>query len=102
MDGEVRKESNKIFKKQGFDLKLSTKVTGAKREGDRVFLTVEPAAGGAPETIEASHVLVSIGRRPNTDGLALDKAGLAVNQRGQIETGHDFSTSVPGIWAIGD
>jgi dihydrolipoamide dehydrogenase len=102
MDGEVRKEANKIFKKQGFELKLSTKVTKAERNGDTVALTVEPAAGGAAETIEASHVLVSIGRRPNTDGLGLEKAGLQVNKRGQIETDHDFRTSVPGIWAIGD
>src|ERR687893_428448 len=85
MDGEVRKESNKIFKKQGFELRLSTKVTGAKRNGDTVTLTVEPAAGGNAETIEADAVLVSIGRRPNTDGLGLDKAGLQVNNRGQIE-----------------
>ena len=102
MDAEVRKESNKIFKKQGFELKLGTKVTGAQATADGVSLTVEPAAGGAPETIEASHVLVSIGRRPNTDGLGLEAAGLQVNNRGQIETGHDFQTSVPGIWAIGD
>ena len=102
MDGEVRKESNKIFKKQGFDLKLSTKVTKVERSGDAVTLTVEPSAGGAAETIAASHVLVSIGRRPNTDGLGLDKAGLQVNQRGQVEIDHDFRTSVPGIWAIGD
>ncbi|MEO5774219.1 MAG: dihydrolipoyl dehydrogenase [Sphingomicrobium sp.] len=102
MDGEVRKEANKIFKKQGFELKLSTKVTKAERNGDAVTLTVEPAAGGAAETIEASHVLVSIGRRPNTDGLGLEKAGLQVNKRGQIETDHDFRTSAPGIWAIGD
>jgi dihydrolipoamide dehydrogenase len=102
MDGEVRKEANKIFKKQGFELKLSTKVTGAQRNGDTVALTVEPAAGGVAETIEASHVLVSIGRRPNTEGLALDKAGLATNPRGQIETDQDFRTSVKGVWAIGD
>lgn len=102
MDGEVRKEANKIFKKQGFEFKLSTKVTGATVKGKKAILTVEPAAGGASETIEADAVLVSIGRRPNTDGLALDKAGLTVNQRGQIETDHDFRTSVPGIWAIGD
>jgi dihydrolipoamide dehydrogenase len=105
-DGEVRKETNKIMKKQGLEFKLSTKVTGVtvNGEGDsaRATLTVEPAAGGAPETIEADAVLVSIGRRPNTEGLALDKAGLAVNQRGQVEIDHDFQTSVPGIWAIGD
>ena len=102
MDGEVRKEANKIFKKQGFDYKLGTKVTGAEVVGDGVKLTVEPAAGGDAETIEADVVLVSIGRRPNTEGLGLDKIGLEVNQRGQIETDHDFATKVPGVWAIGD
>lgn len=102
MDGEIRKESNKIFKKQGIEFKLSTKVTGASVKGKKAVLTVEPSAGGGAETIEADVVLVSIGRRPNTDGLALDKAGLAVNGRGQVEIGHDFQTSVPGIWAIGD
>jgi dihydrolipoamide dehydrogenase len=101
MDGEVRKEANKIFKKQGFDFRLSTKVTGAKVNG-AVMLTVEPAAGGAAETIETDVVLVSIGRRPNTEGLGLEKIGLKVNNRGQIETDHDFRTSVPGVWAIGD
>jgi dihydrolipoamide dehydrogenase len=101
-DGEVRKESNKILKKQGLEFKLSTKVTGVAVKGDKATLTVEPAAGGAAETIEADTVLVSIGRKPNTDGLALDKAGLATNQRGQIEIDHDFRTAVPGIWAIGD
>jgi dihydrolipoamide dehydrogenase len=101
-DGDVRKEANKIFKKQGFEFRLSTKVTKAERKGDTVTLTVEPAAGGAAETIEADVVLVSIGRRPNTDGLGLDKIGLEVNKRGQIETDHDFRTKVPGVWAIGD
>ncbi|WP_411340651.1 dihydrolipoyl dehydrogenase [Sphingopyxis sp. J-6] len=102
MDGDVRKEANKIFKKQGIEFKLKTKVTGATVKGKKAVLTLEPAAGGDAETLEADVVLVSIGRKPNTDGLALDKAGLAVNQRGQIETDHDFSTQVPGIWAIGD
>jgi dihydrolipoamide dehydrogenase len=101
-DGEVRKEANKIFKKQGIVFKLSTKVTGVAVNGDKATLTIEPAAGGAAETIDADCVLVSIGRKPNTDGLALDKAGLAVNQRGQVEIDHDFRTSVAGIWAIGD
>ena len=102
MDGDVRKEANKILKKQGMEFKLKTKVTKAEVKGKKAVLTLEPAAGGDAETLEADVVLVSIGRRPNTDGLALDKAGLAVNQRGQIETDHDFSTLVPGIWAIGD
>ncbi|WP_242140431.1 dihydrolipoyl dehydrogenase [Sphingomonas sp. TREG-RG-20F-R18-01] len=101
-DGEIRKESNKIFKKQGIEFKLSTKVTGVSVEGEKATITVEPAAGGAPETIEADTVLVSIGRRPNTDGLNLEAAGLSTNARGQVETDHRFQTSVLGIWAIGD
>lgn len=102
MDGEVRKEAAKIFKKQGFNIRTGTKVTGATVKGGTATLTVEPAAGGASETIEADCVLVAIGRRANTDGLALDKAGLTVNARGQIEIGHAFQTSVPGIYAVGD
>ena len=102
MDGDVRKEAAKIFKKQGMDLKLSTKVTGVAVEGKTATLTVEPSAGGAAETIEADCVLVAIGRKPNTDGLGLEKIGLAPNARGQIETDHDFRTSVDGVWAIGD
>ena len=102
MDGEVRREAHKIFKKQGLEFKLSTKVAKVQRAGDGAVLTVEPAAGGSAETIEADVVLVAIGRRANTEGLALDKAGLAVNARGQIEIDEDFATSVPGIWAIGD
>nr|WP_317892679.1 dihydrolipoyl dehydrogenase [uncultured Sphingomonas sp.] len=102
MDGEVRKEAAKIFKKQGMELKLSTKVTGVAVDGGRATVTVEPAAGGAAETLEADAVLVAIGRRPNTEGLGLDKIGLQLNQRGQIETDHDFRTAVDGVWAIGD
>ena len=102
LDGEVRKESRKIFGKQGFQFRLGTKVTGVRRNGDRATITVEPAAGGASETIEADAVLVSIGRRPNVDGLGLDAAGLTLNRLNQIEVDHDFATAVPGIWAIGD
>jgi dihydrolipoamide dehydrogenase len=102
MDGEVRKEAARIFKKQGFELRTSTKVTKAERSGEGVTLTVEPAKGGAPETIEADVVLVAIGRRPNTEGLGLEAAGVKLNNRGQIEVDHDFRTGVPGVYAIGD
>src|SRR6478752_2843457 len=101
-DDDIRKEVNKIFKKQGIEFKLGTKVTGVKVAGSKATLTMEPAKGGAAETLEADCVLVSIGRRPNIEGLALDKTGLTTNQRGQIETDHEFRTSVPGIWAVGD
>ena len=102
MDGDIRKEAGKIFKKQGMELKLSTKVTGVTVKGKKATLTVEPSAGGAAETIEADCVLVAIGRRPNTAGLGLENIGLEVNARGQIETDHDFATKIDGVWAIGD
>ena len=101
-DGDVRKEANKIMKKQGVEFRLGTKVTGVKVDGGKARLTVEPAKGGTSETIEADAVLVSIGRRPNTEGLGLDAIGLQLNNRGQIDTDHDFRTAVPGVWAIGD
>ena len=102
MDGEVRKEAANIFKKQGMELRLSTKVTAATVKGKKATLTLEPAAGGASETLEADCVLVAIGRRPNTEGLNLATIGLEPNKRGQIETDHRFATTVPGVWAIGD
>jgi dihydrolipoamide dehydrogenase len=106
MDGEVRKEAAKILKKQGMELRLSTKVTAAKvgtgKSGGKATLTLEPSAGGASESLEADCVLVSIGRRANTDGLGLEAIGLELNKRGQIETEHDFRTKVDGVWAIGD
>ncbi len=102
MDEEVRKEANKIFKKQGIKWMLGHKVTGAEVKGKTVTLSIEKSDGGDAQTLDASHVLVSIGRRPNTDGLALDKAGLQVNNRGQIEIDHAFRTKVDSVWAIGD
>ncbi len=101
-DGDVRKEAARIFKKQGIAFKTGTKVTGVTVNGDKATVSVEPAKGGDAEQIEADVVLVSIGRKPNTDGLGLDKIGLELNQRGQIETDHSFRTKVDGVWAIGD
>jgi dihydrolipoyl dehydrogenase len=101
MDGEVSKQFQRILKKQGVEFKLSSKVTGAEKLKTKVKLSVEPAAGGDVETIDADAVLVAIGRRPHTDGLGLEAAGVATDKRGFIETNH-FKTSVPGIWAIGD
>lgn len=101
-DNEVRKESTKIFKKQGFEIKTGMKVTSVKVKGANATVSFEPAAGGNTETLVVDAVLVSIGRRPNTEGLALDKAGITPNARGQIEIDHDFHTSTPGVWAIGD
>ena len=102
MDADVRKEANKIFKKQGIEFRLSTKVTGVTVKGKKATLTLEPAVGGAGETLDADCVLVSIGRRPNTEGLGLDRIGLELNKRGQIETDEEFRTKVSGVWAVGD
>ncbi|HEY0132127.1 MAG TPA: dihydrolipoyl dehydrogenase [Allosphingosinicella sp.] len=102
MDGEVRKEAGKIFKKQGFEIRTSTKVTKAEKTGEGVALTLEPAQGGEAQTLEADVVLVSIGRRPNVDGLNLEAAGIQLNRRGQIEVDHEFRTGVEGVYAIGD
>ncbi len=101
-DEEVRRESAKIFKKQGFELRTATKVTGVTVEGDRAAVRIEPAAGGEGETLQADAVLVAVGRRPNIDGLNLGAAGVRLNDRGQVGIDHDFRTNVPGIWAIGD
>ncbi|MDE2411006.1 MAG: NAD(P)/FAD-dependent oxidoreductase, partial [Sphingomonadales bacterium] len=102
MDMDLRKEAAKIFKKQGMELKLGTKVTAATVKGKKATLTLEPAKGGASETIEADCVLVAIGRRPNVEGLGLEAIGLELNARGQIETDHEFRTKVDGVWAVGD
>ncbi len=101
-DGEVRRETAKLFKKQGMELKLSTKVTGVTVADGVATVTVEPAAGGASETLTADAVLVSIGRKANVDNLNLEAIGLELNKRGQIETDHSFRTKVDGVWAIGD
>ncbi|MBI1365297.1 MAG: dihydrolipoyl dehydrogenase [Alphaproteobacteria bacterium] len=101
MDGEVSKQFQRILQKQGMSFKLSSKVTGATKSKSGVKLTVEPAAGGEAETVEADIVLVSIGRRPYTKGLGLEKLGVATDPRGFVVTDH-FRTNVDGIWAVGD
>lgn len=102
MDGEVRKEAQKIFKKQGITFKTSSKVTGAKSGAKGVDLTVEPADGGKEEKVKADIVLMAIGRKPYTENLGLDKVGVKMDDKGRIETDEFFETSVEGIFAIGD
>lgn len=102
MDGEVRRQAQRLFEKQGMSFKLSSKVTAVDTSGKRLRATVEPAKGGAAETIEADIVLVAIGRVPCTDGLGLDQLGVKRDERGRIVVDHYYATSIPGIWAIGD
>jgi dihydrolipoamide dehydrogenase len=102
MDGEVSKQMQRILSKQGLQFKLSTKVTSAKSSKNGVTLTVEPAAGGKAETIEADIVLVAVGRRPYADGLGLEAAGVQLDERKRIKTDHQFRTTAPNVYAIGD
>ncbi|ABS65418.1 dihydrolipoamide dehydrogenase [Xanthobacter versatilis] len=102
MDSDVAKSFQRILDKQGFAFKLGTKVTGVDTSGKTLKVSVEPAAGGAAEVIEADVVLVAIGRIPYTAGLGLDEAGVAKDGRGRVVTDHHFATNVPGIYAIGD
>ena len=102
MDGEVSKQMQRILQKQGMSFKLSTKVTSAKPSKTGVTLTLEPAKGGDAETLEADIVLVAVGRRPYTAALGLDKAGVALDDKGRVKTDKHFATNVPGIYAIGD
>jgi dihydrolipoamide dehydrogenase len=101
MDEETAKTFQKSLTKQGLEFKLGSKVTSAVADKTGVKLTVEPAAGGAAETIEADYVLVAIGRRPYTQGLGFESVGVTPDKRGFIETDH-WKTSAPGVWAIGD
>jgi dihydrolipoamide dehydrogenase len=101
-DGEVSKQMQRILSKQGLAFKLGTKVTKAVKKGKTVTLTVEPAAGGEPEAIEADVVLVAIGRKPYTEGLGLAEAGVEIDPRGFVKIDGHFRTNVAGVYAIGD
>jgi dihydrolipoyl dehydrogenase len=102
MDGEIAKQFQRILEKQGFVLKLSSKVTSIDTSSKMLGVKVEPAAGGAAETIEADVVLVCIGRVPYTEGLGLKEAGVALDNRGRVQIDPHFATTVKGIYAIGD
>jgi dihydrolipoamide dehydrogenase len=102
MDGEIAKQFQRILEKQGFAFKLGAKVTGIDTSGNRLAAKVEPAAGGAAETLEADVVLVCIGRVPYTEGLGLKEAGVALDNRGRVQIDPHFATSVKGVYAIGD
>ncbi|MCK6453303.1 MAG: dihydrolipoyl dehydrogenase [Alphaproteobacteria bacterium] len=102
MDLEVARQFQRILGRQGFKFMLGTKVTGAKEAKSGVTLTLEPAAGGAAQTLDADVVLVAIGRKPFTQGLGLDSAGVKLDGKGRVEVDDHFRTSVPGIYAIGD
>jgi dihydrolipoamide dehydrogenase len=102
MDSEVARQSQRLFEKQGMTFKLGSKVTGVDTSGKKLKAKIEPAKGGEAETLDADVVLVAIGRVPYTEGLGLQEAGVALDERGRIKTDAHFATNVPGIFAIGD
>src|SRR5262247_1079181 len=102
MDNEVCRQFQRILEKQGITFKLSSKVAAVDASGNRLKAKVEPASGGAAETIEADVVLVSVGRVPYSNGLGLDEAGVRKDNRGRVVVDGHFATNVPGIYAIGD
>jgi len=102
IDDEVTKHFHRALTRQGLKFKLGSRVTRAAASGSSVVLTVEPAKGGAAETLEADVVLVAIGRRPHLEGLGLDKVGVKLTDRGRIAVDGHFATNVAGIYAIGD
>jgi dihydrolipoamide dehydrogenase len=101
-DGEIARQFQRILTKQGLRFKLGHKVTKAEKTGNGVTLTVEPAAGGPAETLEADIVLLSIGRTAHSQAMGLEEAGIVLDKRGRIVTDGHFATSVPGVYAIGD
>ena len=103
MDAEVAKQFQRMLQKQGIEFRLGTKVTAADPNGEGPLkVTMEPAKGGAKETLDADVVLLSIGRAPHTEGLGLEKAGVKVENKRRIVTDEHFRTNVAGIYAIGD
>ncbi len=101
MDAALSKELTKVLKKQGMKFYVSHKVKSVERNGEAVVVQAENAKGETI-TLEGDYSLVSVGRRPYTDGLQADKAGVKISDRGQIEVNDHLQTSASNIYAIGD
>lgn len=102
MDGDVSKHFQRMMEKQGLAFKLGAKVTGVEKAGKGAKVTYSPVKGGDAEVLEADVVLVATGRRPYTDGLGLQEAGVALDERGRVAINDHWQTNVAGIYAIGD
>ncbi len=102
MDGEVAKQSQRLLAKQGLDFHLGAKVTGVEKAGNGAKVTFEPVKGGDKVVLDAEVVLIATGRKPFTEGLGLQEAGVVLDNRGRVETDGHFKTNVAGIYAIGD
>jgi pyruvate/2-oxoglutarate dehydrogenase complex dihydrolipoamide dehydrogenase (E3) component len=99
-DEDVSQAIADFLKEEGIDVRLDSKVVGVDKEGTAIAVKVESA--GKVSQVLGTHVLVALGRRPNTDDLGLDKAGIATDARSYIQVDDQLRTNVPGIWAMGD
>ena len=99
-DAEIIKEADKVFRKQGMDIRTATKVTGGKRDGERVVIEIEK--DGNAESLEADYVLVSVGRKPVLTGIDPATLGLGLGKRGEIAVDAEMRTNLPNVFAIGD
>ncbi|HWL38700.1 MAG TPA: dihydrolipoyl dehydrogenase [Gemmatimonadaceae bacterium] len=99
-DEEIIREADKVFRKQGLDIRVGTKVTGAQLKGKRVMVTIEKDSG--TETLEADQVLVSVGRKPSLLGIDAAGLGLELGKRGEIAVDNQLRTNLPNVYAIGD
>jgi dihydrolipoamide dehydrogenase len=102
MDGELGRQAQRIFQRQGMTFRLAQKVTAIDTAGPRLSAKVEPTGGGASESIEVDVALVAIGRVPYTEGLGLDEVGVQRDNRGRVMVDAQLATNVAGIYAIGD
>ena len=99
-DEDVIREADRTFRKQGLDLRVGTKVTGAQLEKTSVLINIEK--DGKKETLEADHVLVSVGRKPSLLGIDAEGLGLKLGKRGEIAVDDQLRTNLPNVFAIGD
>lgn len=102
MDQDCMNVLKKCMQKEGVSFLMSTKVTGSQAKGEQVELTFESLKDGKTESILADAVLVSTGRKPFTNGLGCEEAGIEKDPQGRIKTNSHFQTNIPGIYAIGD
>ena len=102
LDTEISQNFKKVLEKQGLKFMMKTKVVGGKAGANGCVIEIEPAEGGTKQTIDCEVVLISTGRRPYTEGLQLEKAGLSTDKYGRIDTNEHWQTKVDGIYAIGD
>jgi len=100
MDDDLVKEADKVFRKQGLEIRIATRVTAGQRTGDGVSVEIEK--DGAKETLTGDRVLVSVGRKPVLTGIDAPGLGLAISPRGEIVVDDQMRTNLPGVFAIGD